>query len=83
MAYALPIVAFNTSFCAQLNQYKCGIFINTNQELEAIKSEFCDALIRLSNDRNLCELLGLNGYKYVNNDLTWEEKYKDIVVDLE
>lgn len=83
MAYALPIVAFNTSFCAQLNQYKCGIFINTNQELEAIKSEFCDALIRLSNDRNLRELLGLNGYKYVNNDLTWEEKYKDIVVDLE
>ena len=82
MAYALPIVAFNTSFCAQLNEQKCGIFVNTNQELEGIRDEFCNALVRLAGDRQLCEDLGKNGYKFVNDELTWTKKYEAIVKDV-
>ncbi len=79
MAYALPIVAFNTSFCTQLNEQNCGIFVNTNQELVGIKNDFCEALVKLSNDRALCKRLGENGYRYVNDKLTWDEKYRIIV----
>ena len=82
MAYAVPIVAFNTSFCAQLNEQKCGIFVNTNQELEGIRDEFCNALVRLARDRQLCEDLGKNGYKFVNDELTWTKKYEAIVKDV-
>ena len=82
MAYAVPIVAFSTSFCAQLNEQKCGIFVNTNQELEGIRDEFCNALVRLARDRQLCEDLGKNGYKFVNDELTWTKKYEAIVKDV-
>ena len=82
MAYALPIVAFNTSFCTQLNEQKCGIFVNANQELEGIRDEFCNALVRLAEDRQLCEDLGRNGYKFVNDELTWTKKYEAIVKDV-
>lgn len=82
MAYAVPIVAFNTSFCAQLNEQKCGIFVNTNQELEGIRDEFCNALVRLARDKQLCEDLGKNGYKFVNDELTWTKKYEAIVKDV-
>ena len=56
--------------------------MNTNQELVGIKNDFCDALVKLSNDRALCKRLGENGYRYVNDKLTWDEKYNRIVKNM-
>lgn len=78
MAYAVPIVAFDTSFCSQLKKANCGIFINTDQPLDKIKKDFCDAIIALSKNNNFAKGLGINGYKYVNSFFTWEEKYQII-----
>ena len=82
MAYAIPIVGFDTSFCSQLKLRNCGIFIDTNQELEKIKDDFKNALIKLSEDNNLSKLLGLNGYNFVNSELTWEKKYNSVYKNL-
>ena len=79
MAYGLPIVAFNTSFCTQLKRRDCGIFVETNQALNEIKTDFCNALVELSRNRQLCCRLGTNGYRYVNEELTWEKKYNSIL----
>lgn len=78
MAYAIPIVALDTSFCSILNRENCGIFINVDQSLEKIKNDFKDAILKLSNDKQLRKKLGENGYKFVNKKLTWELKYKQI-----
>lgn len=78
MAYGLPIVAFDTSFCTQLKRHNCGIFIETNQDIGRVKADFCGALVELSGNRQLCCKLGINGYKYVNDELTWEKKYNSI-----
>lgn len=41
MAYAVPIVAFDTSFCRLLKEVDCGVFVNTEQALEGIKEDYC------------------------------------------
>lgn len=79
MACGLPIVAFDTSFCSQLKELGCGVFIDTNQSLENIKADFCEALVLMSTDRQLKIRLGVNGYRYVNEKLLWENKYQYIV----
>ena len=78
MAYAVPIVAFDTSFCKELANKQCGIFVNVNQSLDKIKKDFCDAIIKLAEDKTLREKFGRNGYEYANR-LTWEDKYKKII----
>ena len=78
MAYAVPIVAFDTSFSSMLKEHDCGIFIDTNQNIEAIKRDFCCALTRLIKDAGLRERLGLNGKDFANANLTWEQKFKHI-----
>lgn len=78
MAYAVPIVAFDTSFCKELSNKQCGIFVNVNQSLDKIKKDFCDAIIKLAKDKTLREKFGRNGYEYANK-LTWEDKYKKII----
>ena len=78
MAYAVPIVAFDTSFSSMLKEHDCGIFIDTNQNIEAIKRDFCCALTRLIKDAGLREQLGLNGKDFANANLTWEQKFKHI-----
>ena len=82
MAYAVPIVAFDTSFCRLLKEVNCGVFVNTEQALEGIKEDWCKAIITLGQDKELAKRMGLNGYKYVNSKLTWDEKYKVIVNDM-
>ena len=42
MAYAVPIVAFDTSFCRLLKEVDCGVFVNTDQALEGIKEDWCN-----------------------------------------
>lgn len=82
MAYAVPIVAFDTSFCSQLKKVDCGIFVNTEQPLNNIKEDYCNAIVTLGQNKELAKQMGLNGYKYVNSKLTWDEKYKVIVEDI-
>lgn len=79
MACGLPIVAFDTSFCTQLNEKGCGKFIDTSQPLGKLKEDFCDALVYLSEHRQEAHELGMNGYRYVNEELTWDNKYHYIV----
>lgn len=82
MAYAVPIVAFDTSFCRLLKEVDCGVFVNTDQALEGIKEDWCNAIVTLGQDKELAKQMGLNGYKYVNSKLTWDEKYRIIVNDM-
>lgn len=82
MAYAVPIVAFDTSFCRLLKEVNSGVFVNTEQALEGIKEDWCKAIITLGQDKELAKQMGLNGYKYVNSKLTWDEKYKVVVNDM-
>lgn len=79
MAYAVPIVAFDTSFCRLLKEVDCGVFINTEQALDNIKEDYCKAIVTLGQEKELAKQMGLNGYKYVNSKLTWDEKYRIIV----
>ena len=79
MAYAVPIVAFDTSFCRLLKEVDCGVFVNADQALEGIKEDWCKAIVMLGRDKKLAKRMGMNGYKYVNSRLTWDEKYKVIV----
>ena len=82
MAYAVPIVAFDTSFCRLLKEVDCGVFVNTDQALEGIKEDWCKAIVTLGQDKELAKQMGLNGYKYVNSKPTWDEKYRIIVNDM-
>lgn len=82
MAYAVPIVAFDTSFCRLLKEVDCGVFVNTDQALEGIKEDWCKAIVTFGQDKELAKQMGLNGYKYVNSKLTWDEKYRIIVNDM-
>ena len=82
MAYAVPIVAFDTSFCRQLKEADCGIFVNTEQPLDNIKADYCNAIVKLGQNKDLAKQMGLNGYRYVNENLTWEAKYKAILKDI-
>ena len=82
MAYAVPIVAFDTSFCRLLKEVDCGVFVNTDQALEGIKEDWCKAIVSLGQDKEMAKQMGLNGYKYVNSKLTWDEKYRIIVNDM-
>ena len=82
MAYAVPIVAFDTSFCRLLKEVDCGVFVNTEQALEGIKEDYCKAIVTLGQDKELAKQMGLNGYKYVNKYLTWEAKYKTLLKDV-
>lgn len=82
MAYAVLIVAFDTSFCRLLKEVDCGVFINTEQALNNIKEDYCKAIVTLGQDKELAKQMGMNGYKYVNSKLTWDEKYRIIVNDM-
>ena len=57
-------------------------FVNTDQALEGIKEDWCKAIVTLGQDKELAKQMGLNGYKYVNSKLTWDEKYRIIVNDM-
>ena len=79
MAYAVPIVAFDTSFCRLLKEVDCGVFVNTEQAPDYIKADYCKAIVTLGQDKELAKQMGLNGYQYVNKYLTWEAKYKALL----
>ena len=55
MAYAVPIVAFDTSFCRLLKEVDCGVFVNTEQALDKIKEDYCKAIVTLGQDKELAK----------------------------
>ena len=40
-----------------------------------------DAIVQLANDEKMRLQLGENGYRYVNEELTWERKYRKIYIE--
>lgn len=78
MAHAIPIVAFDMSFCSQLKKKDCGIFIDVNQSVGKIKQDFCNAILELIQNPETRKQKGMNGYKTVNQEFTWEKKYSTI-----
>lgn len=76
MAFGLPIVAFNKSFCRELCENKCGIFVDTDAPLEKVRQDFCDAIVELAQNREKAKQLGQNGYRYANEELTWDKKFE-------
>lgn len=78
MAHAIPIVAFDMSFCSQLKKKDCGIFIDVNQSVGKIKKDFCNAILELIQNPETRKQKGMNGYKTVNQEFTWEKKYSTI-----
>ena len=81
MAHALPIVGFNTSFCHQLKENSCGIFVDTKQNTEAIIDEFAAAVKLLALNKEMRNSLGQKACDYVNDSLTWEQKYNEVIKD--
>lgn len=72
MAHKLPIVALNMSFARILNKYNCGLFVDTNQSKREIQKDMANKLKELILKPKLRRRYGENGYKYVNEKLTWE-----------
>ena len=78
MAHKLPIVALNMSMCSILNKKQCGLFVETHQSKEMILKEFAKKLTELIQNPHLRTLYGNNGYKFVNEELTWESMIKKV-----
>ena len=61
-----------------LSEHKCGLFINTQQEKNEILLEFGNALSKLIKNLDIREEYGNNGYKYVNENLTWDKMINEV-----
>lgn len=75
MSHGLPIVGFDTSFNKILKDKECGIFINTNISLDALKTNYAKAIQDVFGDKYL--VYSNNAYSFANNS-TWEKKYKRV-----
>lgn len=78
MAHKVPVAALDMSICSDLKACNCGEFINTNQSKEDIIKEFASKLNYLIDHSDIRAELGENGCKFVNNNLTWDKKFKTI-----
>lgn len=81
MAHKLPVVALDMSIYSDLRKYDCGMFVDINQSKEEIIADFADKLELLIKSPNLRKKLGENGYDFVNNELSWDKKFKTIYKD--
>ena len=86
MAYRLPIIALNQSLSRELNDNKCGLFVNTEQSKNEIIKEFADKITLLIENRDLRQSLGENGFNYANSKFSLDYKfdtiYKNILQNL-
>ena len=78
MAIKLPIVALNQNLSRDLNEHKCGLFVNTEQSKEEIINEFAGKLKELIENYDLRVKLGQNGYDYANTYLTMDYKFDTV-----
>ncbi len=72
MATALPIVSLDMALSHVLKQYNAGLFVDVDQSKEKVIEEYAKHLKTLIENRELRKQLGLNGYEFVNSNLTWE-----------
>ena len=75
MSHYLPIVALDQSFCHELSLNKCGLFIDTSGSAEEITNDYSQAIIVLINNSEMRKNLGMNGYNFFYNQLTWSHKF--------
>ncbi len=64
-----------------VEKYRCGIFTKAGD-----KVAFTDAILKLYNDRELCEEYGRNGRQFILNNLTravGTQKYVDVIKSFE
>lgn len=80
-AHKLPIVALDMSLSHIFNEHHCGLFINTDQSKEEIIQDFAKCLERLILDPDLRIKLGENGYKFVNENMTWDHMMQVVYGD--
>ncbi|MGN0533348.1 MAG: glycosyltransferase family 4 protein [Eubacterium sp.] len=78
MAHRVPVAALDMSICSQLKVQSCGRFINTNQSREAVINDFASAIEELAKSPEKRAELGENGYRFVNGELTWENKFNTV-----
>ena len=82
MAHQLPIVALDMSVCSDFKVYDCGLFVDTDQGKEAIIEEFAQKLTYLIQHPEERVQMGQNGYRFVNEALSWEKKFETVYKDL-
>lgn len=78
MSHSLPICSLDMSYSHILRENNCGLFTNPNQSKENIINEFANNILTLINNSELRLQLGKNGYKYANNELTWDKKFETV-----
>ena len=82
LASKIPVIALDMSFASRLNKLDCGKFINPNQSREKIIEDFAKAIVELAHNKQECKELAQNGYDFVNNTLTWDNKFDTIYGNL-
>ncbi|MDD6568352.1 MAG: glycosyltransferase [Eubacteriales bacterium] len=78
LASKIPVIALDMSFASKLNKLDCGKFINPNQSKEKIIDDFAKATVELANNKKERERLAQNGYNFVNEELTWDNKFDTV-----
>ena len=71
MAHKLPIVALDMSMAHFLCENGCGLFVNPNQSKEDILRDYARCITELSTNNEKRALCGENGYRFVNEELSW------------
>lgn len=74
MSNGLPVLTFNQNGADLLIDESCGIKIDINQSLEAVKQDFADAICYLIENDSKRNDLGLAAYQKILNEYTWENK---------
>ena len=74
MSNGLPVLTFNQNGADLLIDESCGIKIDINQSLEAVKQDFADAICCLIENDSKRNDLGLAAYQKILNEYTWENK---------
>lgn len=77
LAHKLPIIALDMSLANLLNKYKCGLFVNTDQTKENFVWIW-RCFIKTNKNSDIRMEYGNNGYKYVNENLTWNKMIKEV-----
>ena len=78
MAHALPVVSLKMALSKLLDEHNAGLFVDIESSKENIIKCFADNLVILIQDRELRQELGINGYKFVNNQFTWDSMIREV-----
>ncbi len=82
MAHKLPVMALDMSISRDLKEYGCGEFVGVEQSRDGIISEFAKKLALLISQPQRRAECGENGYRFVNEELSWERKFKTVYSEI-